>query len=141
MENAPRSTRAIQETKRASLAKSHFLANMSHEIRTPMNAVIGITYLLGQTKLDEEQRPLLSKVERASQSLLAIINDVLDLTKIEAGELLIEHTAFALPSTLHEVHDLISVQAKSKQIGYEMVLDKDAPPACSETPLDCGRFS
>ena len=85
---------ATREAERANGAKSLFLANMSHEIRTPMNAVIGLTYLLERTPLSPEQSRLLAQINVASKLLLAVINDVLDLSKIEAGELIIARVAF-----------------------------------------------
>ncbi len=98
----------------ANLAKSAFLANMSHEIRTPMNAIIGLTHLLRQSKLTVEQLERLDKIDAAGQHLLSIINDILDLSKIEAGRLELEESDFALDTVLDHVCSLIMVQAQNK---------------------------
>jgi signal transduction histidine kinase/HPt (histidine-containing phosphotransfer) domain-containing protein len=101
---------------KANKAKSEFLANMSHEIRTPLNAVIGLSYLLEQTGLGEDQRQFLTKIQFASRALLGVVNNVLDLSKIEAGEMLLEDEPFDLPALLTDLSEMLSPQAAAKEI-------------------------
>ena len=112
----------------ASATKSRFLANTSHEIRTPMNALIGLTYLLDQSELQAEQRDLLAKIEFAGKSLSAIINDVLDLSKVESGELVLEQMPVNPGALVAEVVALMSPQAKARGITLSSVIADDTPP-------------
>jgi PAS domain S-box-containing protein len=120
---------ALQKAQAASQAKSQFLANMSHEIRTPMNAVIGLAYLLERTPLNAEQADTLGKIKFSSQSLLSIINDVLDLSKIEASEMHIEQAPFMLDALLSEVALLSRIQAEAKGVSFELHTRGSLPQA------------
>ncbi len=110
--------RALADT--ANQTKSAFLANMSHEIRTPMNAIIGLTHLLRQSPLSSQQSDRLDKIDAATQHLLSIINDILDLSKIEAGRLQLEQTDFTLGGIMDNVVSLIADQARTKGLVIEV---------------------
>lgn len=109
--------RTVAET--ANRAKSVFLANMSHEIRTPMNAIIGLTHLLRRNNPTQEQLVRLTKIDAAASHLLTIINDILDISKIEAGKLLLEDIDFSLVTVLENVRALVGDQAESKGLALE----------------------
>ena len=108
----------------AARVKADFLANMSHEIRTPMNAIIGVTLLARRTTLTDQQREYLEKIDRSSRHLLGIINDILDISKIEAGKLSIEHVEFDLEDVVKEVTALTVEKCVAK--GLEFIVD--VPP-------------
>ncbi|MYM42057.1 PAS domain-containing protein [Duganella qianjiadongensis] len=107
----------------ASHAKSEFLANMSHEIRTPMNAIIGLARLLEEAQLAPRERGYLDKIQLATQSLLGLVNDVLDFSRVEAGQLTLEQTPFRLEHLLASISVLVSGSASDK--GIELIYDID----------------
>jgi PAS domain S-box-containing protein len=111
---------ATQRAEQANRAKSEFLANMSHEIRTPLNAVIGLGYLLEHTTLSEDQRQLLTKIQFGGRALLGVINNVLDLSKIEAGEMSLEDEPFDLQQLVRDLSQMLAPQAVAK--GIELIV-------------------
>jgi signal transduction histidine kinase/ActR/RegA family two-component response regulator len=118
---------ALQRAEAATRAKSAFLSNMSHEIRTPMNAIIGLAHLMSRDMADSRQRERLAKVDTAAKHLLGVINDILDLSKIEAGKMSLEDAEFSLDTLVVSCVELVSEQAHEK--GLTLALDMGPLPS------------
>ncbi|WP_298716485.1 response regulator [uncultured Oceanisphaera sp.] len=135
--------RQLREASQASFAlaraKTDFLANMSHEIRTPMNAIIGFASLLQQTPLNGQQSEYLKKIKNSSDNLLLLINDILDLTKVEAGKLELEDIEFDLNELLERLSGLFADMSEQKQL--EVIINKvaDVPDCLHGDPLRLGQ--
>lgn len=118
---------ARKEADRANAAKSEFLANMSHEIRTPMNAVFGFSELLADTQLDTEQRQYLEAIQVGSNGLLHIINDVLELSKIESGKVTIDYSPTNIEKLVSEIEKLFLAPMQEKKLNFSVAIDANCP--------------
>jgi two-component system sensor histidine kinase/response regulator len=115
------------EAENANKTKSEFLASMSHEIRTPMNAIIGMTELLSDTSLSAEQKGFIDTLGKAGDALLSLINDILDLSKIEAGDIELEEIDFDLAELIEGTCDVLAVRARKKNIEFLSRVEPDVP--------------
>ncbi|MBV8633158.1 MAG: response regulator [Burkholderiaceae bacterium] len=126
---------AVADARAADTAKSAFLANMSHELRTPMNAVLGMAHLVGMAPLTNDQRRHLDLLRGAGQSLLALLNDILDLSKIESGKIDLHPTSFHLESVLQSVATIMGVNVGDKALELAIGIDPDVPADLIGDPL------
>ena len=126
---------AIEKAESANRAKSAFLANMSHEIRTPMNAVIGFTDLTIESTDRIEQQGYLQQIKDASKTLLGILNDILDLSKIESGQMTFEDSVFDVDAILNSLNRMFSLRAHEKSLEFTLIRDDGVPSLLIGDPL------
>jgi len=126
---------ARERAEEANRLQARFLANVSHEIRTPLNAILGMGEMLGDTRLDPDQQDLLRTMRQSSQGLLTVINDILDLSRMEAGEFRLSQDVFEISSVLDEVGGMMEFLARSKGLSWKIHKDGTMPAALRGDPV------
>ena len=119
--------KAKNEAEQSKKAKENFMANMSHEIRTPINGIIGLVHLLNESKLDDDQKEMLSLLQVSSESLLGVINDILDISKIEAGKFRINYAETDIHLLIKQATNLLNIRAKEKNLDLILDIDENLP--------------
>ncbi len=127
--------RAKEHAEQSEKFKQQFLANMSHEIRTPMNSIVGVTNLLVTSQLNDGQKKYLSVIRKSAENLLVIINDILDLSKIEAGKMEFEKTPFLVSDVLETVYHTLLFRAEEKKLEFKLDIKEDVPKALIGDPV------
>ncbi|OHD53721.1 MAG: hypothetical protein A2Y33_07310 [Spirochaetes bacterium GWF1_51_8] len=120
--------RAKEAAEVANRMKSEFLANVSHEIRTPLNSILGFTQILLDDTKEPQNKELLEIIDQSGRNLLYIISDILDFSKIEAGKMIVESVPIVLNDVLRDIRNLFLIEAKEKNLAFEIIIDKNVPP-------------
>lgn len=126
---------AKEEAEEARKSKEIFLANMSHEIRTPINGIMGIIHILKDSPLNDQQRDWINRLDNVSDSLLLIVNDILDISKIDSGMMRIEQENFSIKQKLVDISNIFKIKAQNKKLDFELELDEKLPDFIKSDPL------